>query len=206
MKKHRNDMSLLQFNIFRFLQIFNFIILLAIFGCSSESGGDEDTSGGCRILRYHYDLHGNVIDIEDQGSCDCEGYIPGEGVTMVCDAIYDSFDHIIRGCVCEDEGMAGDADVRFNNTLDCNGESYTAIFEVCGTTLSSETGNWSSCETVNSGNCTWTLSANTDCYDIDISGPITINSNCLYNISLIISTINEGQPTMSYWEECPGDC
>ena len=203
MKKHRNDMNLIQFNLGRFLQLFSFIILLAIFGCGMESGGDEDNGGACRILKYNYDQQGNVVDIEDQGSCDCEGYVPGEGVQVVCDATYNSLGLIVRGCVCEDEEIEGDTYVRFTNTLDCNGNPYIATFEVCGITLSSETGNWSSCKTVNSGNCTWTLSANTACEEIYMAGPVDLDANCIYTWQL---TLREGKSTLSYTWECPGDC
>jgi hypothetical protein len=97
------------------------------------------------------------------------------------------------------------ASVRFYNNLICGGNSFTATLDVCGASLTSETGSWSSCKTVSAGDCSWSLDA-PDCGSIqfDMSGPISLDSDCVY--SFVLKLDDSDEPELVYYETCPGDC
>jgi hypothetical protein len=96
------------------------------------------------------------------------------------------------------------ASVRFYNALTCGGSSFSATLDICGASLDSETGSWSSCETVDSGNCSASVYATTNCGTIDISGSVSLEADCVYSFVLYLD--ESDNVVLLYDETCPGDC
>lgn len=94
--------------------------------------------------------------------------------------------------------------VRFYNNLVCGIDSFWADLDICGTALDSDSGSWSSCETVMPGTCSWQLSANpAGCTPLNLSGTIDLDSDCVYSFVL---ELDNNEVVLSIIDECPGNC
>ena len=93
---------------------------------------------------------------------------------------------------------------RFFNNLLCYSSKFTAKITVCGKSLTSNSGKWSTCAKTKSGACTGSVYANAGaCGIIKGSSPLNLQLGCHYDWVLTISG--------SYWdvlylETCPGTC
>jgi hypothetical protein len=96
------------------------------------------------------------------------------------------------------------ASVRFFNNLTCSGSNFTATLTACGQTLTSVSGNWSSCYDITPGNCTISLHAQTtNCGTISDSITYTIEEGSVYNFALDLSG---GNPALGVNVQTGGDC
>jgi len=101
-------------------------------------------------------------------------------------------------------GPSGDTSARFFNDLLCGSSYFTATLTLCGTTLTSYSGSWSSCQTVASGTCSWSVYANpAGCDTISFSGSMSLDSGCVYDFVLTTDGTNI---VFGYIPTCPGDC
>ena len=77
------------------------------------------------------------------------------------------------------------ASVRFFNNLTCNNNSFTATLTVCGQTLTSVSGAWSSCDDITPGTCTVSLLAQTGaCGTFSDSTSYSLEEGTVYNFAL----------------------
>jgi hypothetical protein len=98
----------------------------------------------------------------------------------------------------------GDTSARFFNDVTCGGSLFTATLNLCGTTLTSQSGSWSSCQTVASGTCSWSVYADAGaCGTISFSDSVSLNSGCIYDFVL---DIDGGNVVLVCFTTCPGDC
>ena len=96
-----------------------------------------------------------------------------------------------------------EASGRFYNNLLCSGVSFNATLTVGGETLSSTTGNWSSCKTWTPGTHSFSLYANAGaCGTITMSGSINLDPDTIYDVVLDI----EGTDIILWYLERTGDC
>lgn len=100
-------------------------------------------------------------------------------------------------------GGGGTASVRFFNNLTCNGTNFTATLTFCGQTLTSVSGNWSSCHDITPGTCTLSVNASTGgCGTLSDSMSYSITEGSVYNFALDLSG---GNPALGVNEQT-GDC
>ena len=101
-------------------------------------------------------------------------------------------------------GPSGDTSARFFNNLTCGGSNFTATLTLCGTILTSQSGSWSSCQTVASGTCSFSVYADAGaCGTISFSDSMSLDSGCIYDFILDIDGANV---VLLYIRTCPGDC
>jgi hypothetical protein len=96
-----------------------------------------------------------------------------------------------------------EASGRFYNNLLCYGSSFNATLTVGGKTLSSTSGNWSSCKTWTPGTHSWSLYANAGaCGTITASGSIYLDPDTIYDVVLDL----DGTNIIVWYLERTGDC
>jgi hypothetical protein len=89
---------------------------------------------------------------------------------------------------CNDEGIAS---ARFFNDLTCGDNSFNATLTIGGKTLSSNSGIWSSCETISPGANSWSLFANAgSCGTINGSGTKSLDPGVIYDFVLTLDGAN----------------
>jgi hypothetical protein len=93
---------------------------------------------------------------------------------------------------------------RFFNSLVCGGSKFTVKATICGESVSSQSGKWSSCEKTKPGTCKATIYANAGaCGIINESANHTSKLGCNYDWVIDLQGSN-----IDVWriKTCPGTC
>ena len=83
-------------------------------------------------------------------------------------------------------------------------KKFNATFTICGSSLASNSGVWSSCITKTNSSCSVKVTANPPCVPkFTINGSISLEGGCVYNWAL---DEQYGNPVLGYAKTCPGNC